>query len=373
MYVKRRIHQRRKMIFRINGILTFQILIILIAIVASQGICSEIETIHNPLLTIPPGYSKGVTSVVVFSDDSRIITGSGDGVIIYWDSISLEMIRMFFDHEGGVTALAISADEGKFLSGSGDNSAKLWDLETGEIISQFEGHLGAVNSVAFSPKGEYVLTSSNDGTAKLWNSTNAKVVHTFSGHEDSVNSAVFSPDGSHVITGSQDQTARIWNLEKPDQPIRIIEHTGSINNVEFSPDGTKFLTCGQNVILWELHSGKPLHEWSTSNSFTPCAFSKDGKQVFVGFNLYDVESGNLVESFFNHSYTPRSNAFVHDGKSYVNGFTIWNLIQGNLNNLPLFAVYILRTLQTLYFHLMEGLFFLLLVVQGKNRLIIQSN
>jgi len=77
-------------------------------------------------------------------------------------------LRRFEAHASPVTSVAVFADGRRALSGSEDGIVRLWDLATGAQLDQVEGLTGGVGSLTVLPDGRRVLCGLSDGTLCLW-------------------------------------------------------------------------------------------------------------------------------------------------------------------------------------------------------------
>jgi WD40 repeat protein len=162
--------------------------------------------------------------------------------------------------------------------------------------------------------------------------------------------ADFSYDGRYVLTGSADTTARLWEVETGEL-IHIFEgHTSSIQITDFSPDGRFVLTSGdepldnENVgtILWDIESGDLVHifDGPYGAGVISAGFSLDGRFILIGYfggaaELWDVETGQHIQSLDGHSEHVLSIAFSPDGNyaltgSLDNTARLWDLETGQL-------------------------------------------
>jgi WD40 repeat protein len=148
-----------------------------------------------------------------FSPDGRLfVTGSSDGIVRVWDSLTGEIVRELMNPEGNqlpINHVVFSPDGSRIASGGDDNVTVLWDTTTWKL-KRLEGHTAPVTSVAFSLDLRRVLTASKDGTAKLWDTETEDEVFTLKGHSEEVTAAKFSPDGRQVATACADGNAIIW-------------------------------------------------------------------------------------------------------------------------------------------------------------------
>jgi len=83
-------------------------------------------------------------------------------------------------HSSTVFAVAWSPDGRHITSGSNDGTVQVWDTLTGGQVYTYRGHAdaswghftfgsgGAVNSVAWSPTGSHIVWGSSDTTVQVW-------------------------------------------------------------------------------------------------------------------------------------------------------------------------------------------------------------
>ena len=159
-------------------------------------------------------------STVAYSPDGRTIaTGSWNGNIQVWHTVTGEALKTISTkHKGGVESLAYSPDGKMIATGGGyrDDIVQLWDAVTGEHKARLRGHTKTVSSVAYSPDGKMIATGSTDGTVRLWDAITWKHKTTFTAYTDIV-SVVYSPDGKTLATRSTDGTVLLWKTK----PIAI--------------------------------------------------------------------------------------------------------------------------------------------------------
>ena len=148
----------------------------------TQRLCTyELESI----LTIPSPLpeataftqrlcTNNVNTVAVFADGTKVVSGSGDGMVKIWDTESGVELRTLSGHSDWVYAVAVFADGKRVMSWSDDKTVKIWDAESG---TKLYTHTGCVRvqcntvpvlAVAVCADGKRIVSGCDDGRVKIW-------------------------------------------------------------------------------------------------------------------------------------------------------------------------------------------------------------
>lgn len=170
------------------------------------------QTRNRKIIYEGPDY---ISSVAYSPDGRTIATGSWNGNIQVWHTVTGEALKTISTkHKGGVDSLAYSPDGKTIASGGGyrDELVQLWDAGTGEHKTRLRGHTKTVSSVAYSPDGKTIASGSTDGTLRFWNAVTGEHKATFTAHTD-IASVVYSSDGQTIATRSTDGTVLLWETK----------------------------------------------------------------------------------------------------------------------------------------------------------------
>ncbi len=121
----------------------------------------------------PPSSGASMTTIVASRDGRRVLSGSADGSLHWWDATSGQVIRKL-QNGSGVTNVALSADGQLGLSGGDDGRVRLWDLRAGSLMAVSPGEPessakpGRILQVAFSPNQRIGLSCSVGPKVQLW-------------------------------------------------------------------------------------------------------------------------------------------------------------------------------------------------------------
>lgn len=109
-----------------------------------------------------------IGAMIFTPDGKRLITGSRDHTIKFFQMPEVVEEKTLTAHSGWVRSFAISPDGKVLVSASDDQTIRLWDLTTGRNFRTVKSHSGGVRCVAFSPDGKRLASASWDRTIKLW-------------------------------------------------------------------------------------------------------------------------------------------------------------------------------------------------------------
>jgi WD40 repeat protein len=89
------------------------------------------------------------------------------GIVHVLDATTLETIFELQSHSNKVTTLAFTPDSRRLITGSDDGTVRFWDLSNGKPVGTLR--VGArVRNVAILPDGNTLLTLSLDGWLRQW-------------------------------------------------------------------------------------------------------------------------------------------------------------------------------------------------------------
>ena len=292
-----------------------------------------------PVVNTLQGHSTSVDCLDFSPDGSILASGSRDGTIKIWNLADNTEIRTLqrkelfqekFISPAGVSSLAFIPNGMGLVSGSSDGMLIFWNVSTGEEVTRLEGHTGRVLSVNFNPVKPILVSGGEDKTITLWDLSTFKKISSFHKHSDTVNRVIFSPDGALLASGSQDTTIQLWDLrgipKAESLTLNEKKNNNRIRSVAFSPDGNLLVSGAyDNIILWNAADG---HQIATLEeqfgSVDSVAFSPDGKFFVSGtldgyIRFWSIPDGQKVAEIYAHSREIKGLEFSPDGKWLASG------------------------------------------------------
>ena len=236
------------------------------------------------------GHRSQVSSVAFSQNGCRIVSGSGDGTVRIWNSVTGEAEVELTGHSG-VRSVAFSQDGCQVVSGSDDKTVRIWNSKTGELEAKLVGHMQSVELVAFTLDGR-VISGSYD-TVRIWNSMTSEA----EAESDMLKGLVkapmdgyaFSQDGTLVVYANESykRLLRIWNTLTGEVETNLEEGLDSVQpevSVTFSQDSSRAVSGLRDAIkICNTKTGKVEAVLKGHAAYVDCvASSQNGSQVVSG-------------------------------------------------------------------------------------------
>lgn len=231
----------------------------------------------------------------------------------------------------GLLKSAIYTRDGSGIYAGNDSGViSLLDAQTGKVLRTFLGHKGPVNCFALTPDGKRLLSGGSDKTARLWDTASGALLQTFQAPESGgIGSVALTPDAQRIATATMVGNIRLW--KSPSQSTRLYVWPGAravsyvYCAVAFSHDGRTLAGApgDNNVRLWDVASGalqRTLYDHRAE--VASVAFSPDDKQLISGSNdrtviSWSLASGAIVGYYTGHAGAVYSAVFSPDGQSVL--------------------------------------------------------
>jgi WD40 repeat protein len=236
---------------------------------------------------------NGIADSLAFSPDGTVVTfADSDGTVYLWDTTT-DTSQAFSGHSDAVRVLAISPDARLLASGCDDKTIKIWD-PTIKAPPDFDA--GANNGPRhwlLSPNGLWVASMAEPGSIRIWSSVTSE--YAFDLREPPPIwdkglgvSPKFSPCdrwlACQVKDGSKDGIkvwdTTTWRIQDKLKLQRLTKW--EIPSFSISSNNLAF-ALGENVDIWDLHTGKLRSTLSSSlwGFVSDMSFSPNGLWLAV--------------------------------------------------------------------------------------------
>ncbi len=221
------------------------------------------------------GHAEGawVPAIDISPDGKRVLTGSTDGTLIWWDMASRRpLCRVEPGVAGGIWSAEISEDGEAALTESADGVIGLWDLVGCAHVQDYGSDISTnldISHAVFHPDGRSVLAAAPDGFIYQFEAESGRLIRSFGPHNDIRTRIAISPDGSLMLTSGMDGVLILWDLSNGNLIRRFGTPGTVIFDVTMAPDGRTAFTgsSDHSIVQWEMSNPSldELRGWITAN------------------------------------------------------------------------------------------------------------
>jgi WD40 repeat protein len=333
----------------------------IILLVSVYLIASRPEVIDNGIVKLSGTFTDHAAPVWVarFSPDGNLLaSGSVDSTVIIRASRTGQVVKLL-PHPQGVTNLDFSPDGKLLATSSYDGIVRLWNVDAGTLIKKFRGHSGTLWTLAFSPGGKTLAAAGDEKIIFIWDISSGKLVHQLRGHGLNVWVIKFNPAGSLLASGSFDNEIKLWDVETGAFIKNISGHTEAVVDLAFSQDGQKLVSTSDDktIKLWQVNTGALIKSLEVPEHVQAVAFSPDEKRLVTGgrdkamlgeliqnfsgdselfkgvsARLWDIETGEIIQTFSHHTNDVNDVAYSRDGRWIVmasadHSISLWQVMK----------------------------------------------
>ncbi len=272
--------------------------------------------IDNPLIATLRGHTKGVETLSLTKDGSKLFSGGDDEKIIEWDLKSNEIVKTFsYSHDKGgtlsVTTTALSDDE-NYLYSDGRSAFRKWNVKTGkgEIIADFwpEKILILDKSEAITCRGDRV---------DIWNLNERKIVFTYYGNDGysaNLYGCTLTKNKNYLYFGQYDDKLQKNVLVRFDVQTRKIDKKyindklrSTIKSIALSPDERNIFSATREgeILVWDAKNGSVVKVLKQEGNIVSAAASAKRGLIATGstkgsVTLWDAPTGIAIKTIYTY-------------------------------------------------------------------------
>jgi WD40 repeat protein len=276
---------------------------------------------------VPPlqGHAKAVHALAFSPGGELLLSGSQDETIRVWDLQSRKNRQVLRTKHGPVDALAFAADGRLFASAHEDGYLVLWAADKRQPIREWRGHTATVMALAFSPDGQTLVSvGSSDGRPSRWSVATGEPLDRNVGHRGAVEWLAWADDGKSLLSLGREKALLRWDPKTEKSTALWRLPAADLSRLEVAPDRKTVAALGSekgDLTLWDAGGNAPPRSLGTprrpSNWQTAAlCFSPDGRLLAVSRDnlvLFELASGK--ERFQAKLSGPQATlAFSPDGK-----------------------------------------------------------
>ncbi|MEM7517389.1 MAG: FAD:protein FMN transferase, partial [Planctomycetota bacterium] len=199
-------------------------------------------------------------------------------------------------HVAGAMDVALSPDGNRFAIAHEQRRVTVGHVADPSHQEEFFAHNKVVRSVEFREDGS-LLTVSDDQSARVWDLEEGELVRHIP--LENLRDAAFAADDT--LVSSCPTGLALWRVSEP-RAITLTGFEDYLYDLAFSPSGRVLASTSlvQGVCVWDVHTGRALHEHAGSTGPIGVSFDVPGEQVlqpgFPADVLYDWASGQESQS-----------------------------------------------------------------------------
>jgi len=198
-----------------------------------------------------------------------------------------------------------------------------------------KGHLAKIYSLSWCADSRKIVSASQDGKLIIWNALTTYKLNAIPLKSHWVMTCAFSPSGNLVACGGLDNLCSIYNLrnEKDDKSDGIIKvskelqsHSGYLSCCKFITDKHILTSSGdQTCILWDVENGNVVQKFQEHTGDVMSVSVSPDQNTFVSgacdshAKIWDIRSGKCVQTFQGHESDINSVQFFPNGFSFGTG------------------------------------------------------
>lgn len=268
------------------------------------------------------GHRDGIYSIAKnFDSINQVATGSGDGVIKYWDLTSRDEIASFKAHYGRVSGLVVTPNTHNMLSCGDDKTIKLWSVRALDFNPEIsddtlydkpdEGlvktYLGEHAFKGLDHHRDDPLFATGGLSIQLWDINRSQYISNLSWGADNVNTVKFNKTQTNIIASAGSDNSVVLYDIRTNSPIQKVVTNLRTNAISWNPmEAFNFATGGDdhNGYYWDMRKlNRSLNVYKDHvSAIMDLDFSPTGEELVTGsydktMRIFKTRSGHSREIY----------------------------------------------------------------------------
>jgi guanine nucleotide-binding protein G(I)/G(S)/G(T) subunit beta-1 len=218
-------------------------------------------------------------------DDSKILTGCGDGIVRLWNVESGKKISELKEHTKDISCVSV-LDNNIFTASSYDGTCSIWDLRSSSVVHRYYGKGTNILTVNMHPSGKGIAAGFENGIVSYYDLRAMAELVKFSlvtndSEEEGAEGAKVDGTSAPVqATPAPAPPAPAAGGEENKQEGGASEEPPEVKSVCFSNNG-RFLYVAYKceVLEWDLLTGQSVSTMPHPGLVSDCKISPDGVAV----------------------------------------------------------------------------------------------
>lgn len=257
------------------------------------------------------------------NDDGTILYAGVNEIVIEYDLSTGQQLREFAGHDGEITSLDVFDQSQKLITGSSDKTAIVWDLESGQQLHRLSEN-NTVGAVAGSRDGKLVATAALFKNPQVWSVEKGERLSRTNIESwpwnSKINALTFDDEAKYLIGGGTSYNSHIWMVSTGRQKGQIQAHKNQyVLDLALSPDGDSLVMLDASGV--KIFSTKRYQEQLSIDFDAPrrmqVTVTDDGSRFVAVDGIYNMEDGRMLSQADIPLRTCRTVTATPDGNRFI--------------------------------------------------------
>jgi len=237
------------------------------------------------------GHNHFVSSLSISSDGKKVLSGSWDKTLRYWDLATYKS-RSLVGHTKDVLCCYIHPNNRILYSGSMDRTVKIWNVEAKcqYTITDFNGWVSNITPIPGDKEIPMISVGSWDSKVRIFDK-DFKLIKGIGSIDYPVVSMSVDNSGEFLFVAEKNGSIKIWGLGAENQADELKQHYDlgtDIFAINYEHEYTTVFSVGTSngLTIKDISEGKDLFTFSYGNNVSclSLAFDQSKKFLFAGFS-----------------------------------------------------------------------------------------